>query len=31
MKFGDGFTRFGPNLIFNGESSEQSALGDCIV
>jgi probable HAF family extracellular repeat protein len=26
MKFGDGFTRFGPNLIFNGESTEQSAF-----
>jgi hypothetical protein len=26
MKFGNGFTGFGPNLIFNCESSEQSAL-----
>jgi hypothetical protein len=26
MKFGNGFTRFAPNLIFNCESSEQSAL-----
>ncbi len=23
MKFGDGFTGFGPNFIFNCESSEQ--------
>src|SRR6266481_1772952 len=30
MKFGDRFTRFGPNLIFECESSEQSALSDGI-
>jgi hypothetical protein len=26
MKFGDGFTGFGPNLVFNGESTEHSAF-----
>src|SRR5258708_36428911 len=30
MKFADGLTGFGPNLIFNCESSEQSALSDGI-
>ena len=30
MKFGDGLARFGPNLVFNGESPEQPALSDGI-
>jgi hypothetical protein len=30
MQFGDGFTRFEPNLIFNGKSSEQLAFSDDI-